>query len=197
MIDLNELWSVAKANARRSKSELDYSGYQFSSAPPPDGKPATAMRVYFSYQNQSGWYYDPLSESYLRYVDTSERELAGILHPEIDRLTGRQLHFENLIVLFAKHQVISPTNLDIHLDPGRTGKAILFRDGLAFNIDWIAPRDEQGEGGRPLKFLQKNGDPALLRPGHTWVIVVTDDTVVEDRPDGNWWLTFIAPLRAK
>lgn len=197
MMDLSEFWSIAKANKRRSGSELDYSGYQFSNAPVPDGVPATALQVYFSYQNQSGWYYDPLSESYLRYVDTSERQQAGILHPETDRLTGRQLHFENLIVLFARHQVVSPTNLDIHLDPGRTGKAILFRDGLALNIDWSNVRDEESEGGRPIRFLQKNGEPALLRPGHTWVIVVTPETTVEKISGSSWQLIFAAPPGAK
>lgn len=197
MLDLSELWSVAKANQRQSKSELDYSGYQFSETPLQDSEPATALEVYIAYQNQSGWYYDPLSQSYLRYVDTSELQQAGILHPETDRLTRRQLQVQNLIVLFAKHQVISPTNLNIHLDPGRTGKAILFRDGLALNIDWSMPGDEQGGAGRPIRFLQKNGEVASLRPGHTWVIVVTPETTVEQGLDGRWQLTFVQPDGAK
>ena len=196
MLDLRELWSIAKDNQRRSGSQLDYSGYQFTDETPPDALPATALHVYFSYQNQSGWYYDAPSESYLRYVDTSEREQAGILHPETDRLTGRQLYFQNLIVVFAKHQVITPTNLDIHLDPGRTGKAILFRDGLALNIDWSNTRDQEDEAGRPIRFLQKNGEAALLKPGHTWVIVVTPETAVEKGSDGVWTLTFMPPAGA-
>ncbi|MFH1183644.1 MAG: DUF3048 C-terminal domain-containing protein, partial [Chloroflexota bacterium] len=194
---LRELRSIAKANQRRSGSELDYSGYQFSDEPPSDGVPATALDVYFSYQNQSGWYYDAPSQSYLRYVDTSERQQAGILHPETDRLTGRQLYFQNLIVVFAKHQVITPTNLDIHLDPGRTGKGILFRDGLALDVDWSNTRDEEDEAGRPIQFLQKNGEAARLKPGHTWVIVVTPETTVEKGSDGAWNLTFMQPLGAK
>jgi hypothetical protein len=197
MFDLDELWQVAKANQRRSKSALNYGGYEFTEAPPPDGRPAEALEVFIAYQNQSGWYYDPLSQSYLRYVDTSERKQAGILHPETDRLTGRQLRFENLIVLFAKHQVISPTNLDIHLDAGRTGKAILFRNGLALNIDWSTQPDQQGEADHPIRFLQKNGEVAQLRPGHTWVIVVTPETTVEPDTEGIWHLTFVPPYGAK
>ena len=133
----------------------------------------------------------------MRYVDTSEREQAGILFPETDRLTRRQLSVQNIVVLFARHDVISPTNLDIRLDPGKTGKAILFRDGLALNIDWSTTRDAQGEGGRPIRFQQKNGEPAPLRPGHTWVLVVTPETTVEQAAGNGWQLTFAPPEGAK
>jgi hypothetical protein len=197
MLDLKELRAIAKANQMRAGAELDYSGYTFTDSPPSDGIPATALLVYFAYQNQSGWYYDPLSESYLRYVDTSHRREAGILHPEVDRLTMRQLHFENVIVMFAKHQVISPTNLDIHLDAGRTGRALLFRDGVAFDISWSNTMDAQGGPGRPIRFLQKNGEAAPLKRGHTWVIVVTPETTLEAVSDATWSLTFMQPLGAQ
>ena len=197
MLDLDKLWEVAKENQRKSKVELDYSGYRFSDLPPADGRAASALDVYFAYQNQSGWYYDPASQSYLRYVDTSEIKEAGILHPETDRLTGRQLAVQNLIVVFAKHEVISPTNLDILLDPGRTGKAILFRDGVSLNIDWSTGAKNSDQASRPLQFLQKNGDPVELRPGHTWVIVVTPETSLDEESEGRWQLTFAPPEGAK
>jgi hypothetical protein len=133
----------------------------------------------------------------MRYVDTSELQTAGVLHPETDRLTGRQLQVQNVIVLVAKHEVISPTNLDILLDPGRTGKGILFRDGLALNIDWSTRSDDDNEGDQPIQFLQKNGEPAPLKPGHTWVIVVTPETIVEEVSEGFWQLTFVPPEGAK
>jgi hypothetical protein len=197
MLDLDELWQVARDNERRSKTGLDYSGYHFSESPPADGRPASALEVFFAYQNQSGWYYDAASQSYLRYVDTSEIHEAGILHPETDRLTGRQLAVQNIIVVFAKHEVISPTNLDILLDPGRTGKAILFRDGVTLNIDWSTGSKDSEQATRPMQFLQKNGDPAELRPGHTWVIVVTPETIVDEESQGRWQLTFAPPDGAK
>jgi hypothetical protein len=197
MLDLTELWAIAQANQERAGAELDYSGYTFTDSPPSGGVPATALLVYFAYQNQSGWYYDPASQSYLRYVDTSARREAGILHPEVDRLTRRQLHFENVIVMFAKHQVISPTNLDIHLDAGRTGRAILFRDGVAFDISWSNTRDAQGEPGRPIRFLQTNGEAAPLKRGHTWVIVVTPETTVENISGATWNLAFMQPPGAQ
>jgi hypothetical protein len=197
MLDLDALWEVARENQRRSKTDFDYSGYRFSETPPADGRRADSLEVYFAYQNQSGWYYDPASQSYVRYVDTSELHEAGILHPETDRLTGRQLHVQNIIVVFARHEVISPTNLDILLDSGRTGKAILFRDGLNLNIDWSMSNKNSDQAGRPMQLMQKNGDPVELRPGHTWMIVVTPETTVDEETPGRWQLTFAPPEGAK
>jgi len=197
MLDLSELLKVAKKNQRLSTGESDYSTYEFSPRPLGAGAEASALRVYFSYQNQSGWFYDTLSESYLRYVDTSEREKAGILHPETDRLTGRQLAVQNLIVMFARHDVISPTNLDIRLDAGKTGKAMLFRDGEALSIDWVNPRDDQPGAGRPIEFLQKNGKPAPLKPGHTWVLIVTPESALQSASESGWRLTYVPPEGAK
>ena len=98
--------------------------------PPADSRPQAPLRCTLHTRTSPAGTTTRASQSYLRYVDTSEIEEAGILHPETDRLTGRQLQVQNIIVVFAKHEVISPTNLDILLDPGRTGKAMLFRDGV-------------------------------------------------------------------
>jgi hypothetical protein len=141
--------------------------------------------------NQSGWVYDPLSQSYWRYVDDGEASTAGILHPEVDRLTGRQLQFENVIVLFTEHDVVSPTNLDIHLEHGLSGKALLFRDGQMYTIEWNTEDDT------PIKFQVKDNEPFPLKPGHTWITVVTPLTAVTEQKPGEWWLRFSQPPGAK
>ena len=199
MLDLSEMRSVAEDNQRKTRTEFDYSGNRFDPVPPTGGAPASTLLEFFAYQNQSGWHYDAASQSYLRYVDTSDYEQPGILHAEVDRLTGRQLHFENLIVLYAKHDVISPTNLDIHLDAGKSGKALLFRDGRVFDITWAttSTQEEQTQAVRPIRFLGTDGQPAALRPGHTWIVVVTPETTVEQNEPGQWLLTFFQPPGAK
>ena len=95
MMDLSEMRSVAEENLKTKGHDFDYSSNIYSDQPPPHGVPASLLKVYIAYQNQSGWAYDPISQSYLRYVDTSEYDEAGVLHPDTDRLTGRQLHVEN------------------------------------------------------------------------------------------------------
>jgi hypothetical protein len=162
--------------------------------------PASKLNVYIAYLNQSGWTYDPLYRAYLRSVDTSEMADAGTLHPDTDRLTDRQLHFENVIVLFAEHQVVSPTNLDIHLDQGRSGEALLLRDGRMYPIKWSTRAEDDRDKGRaqhPIVFLGPDGEPMPLKPGHTWVLVVTPDTTVEEQSAGIWQLQFAFPPGAK
>ena len=196
MLDINEFVKVARDNKKDKGSDFNYTSNTFSDEPNTGGQPATKLNVFFAYQNQSGWVYDPLYQAYLRYVDTSEYDQAGILHPDTDRLNGRQLYFENVIVLFANHEVVSPTNLDIHLDPNRTGPALLFRDGQMYKIKWsTAPNeDEQATGMRhPIQFLNLDGNPAPLKPGHTWILVVTPNSVVEEKSQGAWTLTFAQP----
>lgn len=199
MLDISQLEDVARANMRKKGSGFDYSSYSFSGDAPPGGLPARLLRVFIAFQNQSGWYYDPLYQAYLRYVDTSEYGQAGVLYPDSDRLTERQIHFENVIVMFAQHEVVSPTNLDIHLDPGRSGKALLFRDGQVYKITWSTrqQQDKATAGVRPLRFLWRDGGLAPLKPGHTWIIVVTPDSTVEEKTPGAWLLAFAQPEGAK
>ncbi len=199
MLDLNELRSVALSNAHDKGSSFDYSAYVYAAAPPEGGMQANALHVYIAYQNQSAWLYDPLYEGYIHYVDTTDYDLAGILHPDTDRLTGRQLHVENIIVLFAQHEVIEPTNLDIHLDPGKRGRALLFRDGQMFQAEWRTQtaQDEAANGVRPIQFLTPDGQPLLLKPGHTWILVVTPETSLEQASPGNWNLNFFMPPGSK
>ncbi len=200
MMDISEMKDVAENNQSQKGSNFDYASNIFAEEPPSGGVPATKLNVYIAYQNQSGWMYDPLYQSYLRNVDTSEIDKAGILHPDTDRLTGRQLHFENVIVLFAKHDVVSPTNLDIHLDQGRIGNALLFRDGQMFKIKWSTRGSDDRNKARtyhPIMFLGVDSEPFPLKPGHTWVLVVTPESTVNEKSPGAWQLQFAFPPGAK
>jgi hypothetical protein len=200
MLDISEMKKVARQNKRKQGSDFDYTSNLYSEAPPVGGMPATGMHVFIAYQNQSGWFYDPLYRAYVRYVDTSEYENAGVLYPDTDRLSGRQLHFENIVILFTRHEVISPTNLDIHLDQGSLGEALLLRDGQMFEIQWSTQdlEYEQATGmRRPMQFLNHDGSPVPLKPGHTWVLVVTPQSKVTEETPGKWKLTFSPPEGAQ
>ncbi|HEX8991052.1 MAG TPA: SdrD B-like domain-containing protein [Anaerolineales bacterium] len=198
MMGLDEMQSVAQENLKAKGSDFDYRSNTYSEMPPSHGEEAGLLKVYFAYQNQSGWAYDPASQSYLRYVDTSEFDQAGVLHSDTDRLTGRQLSVQNVIILYATHEVVSPTNLDIHLDPGRTGQAVLLRNGEMYQIKWSTmPESSRGSQVHPIQFLAAGGDPVSLEPGHTWVIVVTPDSKLEETKPGQWQLTFAQPPGAK
>lgn len=200
MLDISQLVQLAY-ESKKPDQTIDYASNVYSEEPPAGGQEASHLHVMIAWLNQSEWRYDPLSQSWWRYVDNADPDTAGVVHPEIDRLTGRQLHFENVIVLFAKHDVISPTNLDIHLEQDWVGDALLFRDGKMYKIRWsTVASDEEVQTGRrkPIQFFNLDGKtPFPLKPGHTWITVVTYDTTVVEESAGQWLLQFVQPPGAK
>jgi hypothetical protein len=200
MLDIDEMVRETKDH-HKADHTFDYTSNIYDEALPAGGEEASRLDVYIAWLNQSAWVYNPLYQSWWRYVDTADPQAAGILHPEIDRLTNRQLHFENVIVLFTEHEVISPTNLRIHLEQGLVGNALLFRDGRKYDIHWTTAATEQEvESGnrKPIRFLYPD-DKALfpLKPGHTWVLVVTPQTAITQQSAGAWLLLFSQPPGAK
>jgi len=200
LLEIDEMTRLAK-ESKKPDQKIDYTSNVYSVDPPEGGVDASKLHVYIAWLNQSAWSYDPLYQSWWRYVDNADPEAAGVVHPEVDRLTGRQLHFENVIVLFAEHEVISPTNLEIRMEQDWLGDALLFRDGRMYNIRWsTVATDKEVQSGRrkPIRFLNLDDKtPFPLKPGHTWILVVTPETPVTESSAGEWLLNFFQPPGAK
>jgi hypothetical protein len=200
MLDIEQMVQLAK-DSQNPDQQIDYTSNVFSAEPPEGGVDASRLHVYHAWLNQAAWVYDPLYQSWWRYVDFADPATAGVVHPEIDRLTGRQLHFENVIVLFAQHEVISPTNLEIRMEQDWLGDALLFRDGKMYKIRWsTVATDEEIQTGRrkPIRFLYPDDKtPFPLKTGHTWISVVTPLTAVTEPSPGEWLLQFSQPPGAK
>lgn len=199
MLPLERMQRISEQN-KKFHANFNYTGNLFSDGMPTGGQPATELREYWALLNQSKWMYDAASEAWWRYIDESRQETAGVLHPAVDRLNGRQLQFENVILLFAEHIVITPTIVDINLSPGNQGNAYLFRDGQMFKIKWstFAADYEQTTGrSRPIQFINLDGTPAALKPGHTWVIIFDLQSYLEELSPGIFRARFVAPEGAK
>jgi len=200
MLEINEMIQYAK-DSKKPDQAIDYTSNVYSADVPEGGVDASKLHVYIAWLSQAAWVYDPLYQSWWRYVDNADPDTAGVVHPEIERLTGRQLHFENVIVLFAQHDVISPTNLEIHLEQDWLGDALLFRDRKMYKIRWstVATEQEVQSGRRrPIQFLDLDDKtPFPLKPGHTWIIVVTPETPVTEHSAGEWLLQFFQPPGSK
>ena len=200
MLDINEMIQYAYSS-KQPDQQIDYTSNVYAEDAPDGGLEASKLHVYHAWLNQAAWAYDPLYQSWWRYVDNADLGPAGVVHPEIDRLTGRQLHFENVIVLFAHHEVISPTNLEIRMEQDWLGDALLFRDGKMYNIRWsTVATDAEIQSGRrrPIQFLYPDDTtPFPLKPGHTWISVVTPLTAVTEQSAGEWLLQFSQPPGAK
>jgi hypothetical protein len=199
MLALTRMQEIARQISGNFR-KFNYTGNLFSEEAPEGGAPAVELREFWANLNQSKWTYDAASEAWWRYVDESDPAKVGIFQPAVDRLNNRQLMFDNIVLVFAEHIVVEPTIVDINLQPGEIGKAYLFRDGQVYNIRWSTRTGEyEQETGlsRPMQFINLDGSPAALKPGHTWVIIFTTQSYLEDLSNGLWRARFIAPEGAK
>jgi hypothetical protein len=176
------------------RQPVNYSGNLFSEESPAGGIPADRIDVFYHAYTQSGWQYDPISQTYLRWTDLADG--TGTLIPATDRLTQRQMAFENVIVVFAEHERYRHNQLEIDFRLGQRNIAYLFRDGRAFEIFWSTEnRAWETETGlvRPMHFVDTQGNLLPLRPGRTWIHIVTPFSSVTAQGDGNWRVQFVQP----
>ena len=193
-LDIERMKRISAQNAEGTHSDFNYASNLFAEEPPKDGVPAEELHIFTSLLNQSMWVYDPLHQGYLRYVDDVSE--TPTFHPEIDRLTGRELLFQNVILLEAEHDVWAPRIIEMHLEQGLAGDATLFRDGQKFDIQWStrATEYEQTSGKRnPIQFQDKDGNPIALRPGQTWIFIITPYSQLEDEGNDLWRLRIYSP----
>ena len=197
MLDVTRMKKIAEEN-KRPELQFNYTGNMFTTSPQSQGAPANQIDVYYSYLNQAQWHYDEGAGAYLKFDDFADG--SGNFTPATDRLTGEQLAFSNVIVLYTEHTVISPYIIDVKMGLGQTGKAIIFRDGQKFDATWstVAGDYEKSTGlRRPIRFETSNGELFALKPGNSWVHIVTPFTEVQDLGSGQWNLRFYAPAGAK
>ena len=176
------------------RQPVNYSGNLFSQTLPEKGEPAESLRVFYHSYTQSGWEYDPVSTTYLRYTDQADGN--GSLMPAVDRLTGRQMAFENVVVLFAEHERFRHNQFEINLALGQKGFAYLFRDGQAFRVQWstLSRGWEQTTGlMRPVYFVDSQNNLIALHPGRTWIHLLTPYSAAINQGVGKWLIQFVQP----
>jgi hypothetical protein len=153
-------------------------GLKFDTTVPAGGKDGHTIWLPYAYVDQIWWHYDPSSSTYHRWQDMENgREYTE----QVDSLTGRPLEIENVAVLFVDHIAYRETLIDLNLLYVNKERALFFRDGQIFEGYWTTRGEEYEKTTgklRPLRFLDKNGDPFPLKPGQTWVEIVTQETPV-------------------
>jgi hypothetical protein len=193
LLPVTRLRELAEENLN-PRQPVNYSGNLFSEALPDGGEPATNINVHYHAYTQSAWQYDPISGTYLRWTDLADG--TGTLVPSFDRLSQRQLAFENVIVLLAEHNRYRHNQLEIDFTLGQKNFAYLFRDGQAYRIYWSTEnREWEKTTGlvRPMHFVDAQGNPVPLHPGRTWIHIVTPFSSIDDRGDGQWQINFVQP----
>ncbi|MCH7586738.1 MAG: DUF3048 domain-containing protein [Chloroflexi bacterium] len=160
-------------------------GMKFDSQPPAGGKPASYFWIYFSYYDQVAWDYDPVTGLYLRSQEVTQEDKTVQLQPITDRLTDEQLAFENVVILYAAHEILKPELIDTHLLNVEGMRAQIMRDGRLYEATYA-----DVTGRTPLRFFDRLGNPFPFKPGSTWFTVVGLATELEMLEGGSWKMRF-------
>jgi hypothetical protein len=171
----------------------DLPGMFFQETPPENNIPAEKLTILFNYYNRGEWRYDETSGKYLRWIE--EIENFGTLDesmemiPLVDRNTGEQLAFSNIIVIKAEYEELAPTAHDINIHSNDSGRpAFLFRDGGMIAGEWATPNDSD-----PIQFTYLDGSPLPLKPGNTWIAIMGINATFYEVESGVWESFFFLP----
>jgi hypothetical protein len=147
----------------------DYAGMTFNHLVPTNGQPGKKVEIIYNVLNRVRWDYDPRSGAYLRFQ--SEPTEGGAYRPAIDRLTGEQLSFENVLILFAEHRFenLAASIIDIKLSYVANHYGFLLRDGNLYPIKWSTTHSR-------LLLEDYDGNGIPFKPGKTFVQVVSYET---------------------
>lgn len=194
MLEISRFVAISEQNTRNRGSDINYANNLFSEEAPAGGKPARQAHMFFSVLNQTKWVYDPSYQGWLRYVDNTSEQTQ--FHVDTDRLTGRQIHFENVLFLFVQHEVLQPLIIDMYLQQGEQGAGFAFRNGRMYEIKWSTRSGEyEKQTGlrRPIAILDKDGNPFPLRPGPSWIVIATPYSAYSETEPGKWRFRIYAP----
>lgn len=124
----------------------------------PDGLTANKVTLSYSYYSEPWFEYDDDLKLYYRFQYGEEH---------IDKETGEQLKYKNIIVQFADMWQIKGDaygRLDMNLITKGTGYYI--SNGKAIPITW-----EKKSHYDPTQYYTEDGQPLLINPGKTWISI--------------------------
>jgi hypothetical protein len=161
----------------------------FTNDPPPGGQPGNKLLVQYAEINKGEWEYDSASGKYLRWIEDGNEGEPLTMIPLVDRNTGEQLAFSNVIILYTFYIEFNRTlhNIDIWNNQG-SRKALFLRDGQAYGGTW-----QVSDHSQPFEFLQNDGTPMLLKPGNTWIILAGISSKITIPQGGSFELFFYSP----
>ena len=169
----------------------DLSSMVFSDEPPPGGQNGQGVNILFNFFNRAEWRYDPASGRYLRWIEYMEDEDSQQIEmiPLIDRVTGRQLAFSNVVIISAYYTELAPSAHEIDILGNTRGlPAVFFRDGQKYTGTWVVP-----DARAPMRFYDQSGADFTLKPGSTWVVVAGLSSSLREIQHGVWELFFYLP----
>lgn len=169
-----------------SRPVLD--GMAFATIPPSGGVIANQFTVHYGKNYNQQWIYDPATGKYLRWIDQVDYRGDATMIPLIDRNTGQQLSFSNVVVIFAELDVLnSDDSIHQYKFSSRGGRALVCRDGKVYEVTYNSAWNQ------PFSFYDSEGNPFPLQPGNTWMHLVGLGSKVEESPAGTWLVSLRMP----
>lgn len=161
-------------------------GMKFDYLIPSNGETAHLVQTIYNYYNIGEWSYDPLLAKYKRGIEDVDASNDVTIIPLMDRITGEQLTFSNVVILFADHIQYASTLYDMSIyNNALGGQAIIFRDGMGYNVTWKAVSTTS-----PIQFFDLTGASFPLRPGNTWMTIMSLNST-PTHTDGTWTIQYI------
>jgi len=174
---------------QNGRQNLD--GMTFKLESPAGGQPGAQVVVRYSGDIYNRWDYDPTTGEYLRFSDTSsDYDNQNEQYAQLtDRLTGKPIAFDNVVVLYVTHAVYSTDSHGISIYDIQfigSGDGVAFRDGQAYQVKW------QRNATDVVSLTNPDGTPFPFKPGTTWFEVVGVNSTVQQTAQG-WRFTHQMP----
>jgi hypothetical protein len=170
-------------------NEREYlDGLRFEKQTPSDGEDGNSVVVRYSSDDYHKWEYNPTNGYYDRYhdsaPDTGEGETFELLK---DRYNDKPVTAENVVIIFAPYSFFKREPEMMLIDLDGFGKAYVFRDGQAYNVNWARVNE-----GEIISLTYEDGSRFPLKPGSTWFDIVGQTSpILEESP--NWRVQFQTP----
>lgn len=154
---------IAAFAASRNVETPDLSeiGFLLKPEAPADQRPASQSLSYFFIYREAyvGWSYDPSTNNYLYFRQD---------RPDIDRRTGEQLSFKNLVVMeVPEARIPGDPKGRIEQQVIGEGQARIFRDGTMIEATW-----RKDAGFAQLRFYAADGSEVPMNPGPVWIAAI-------------------------
>jgi hypothetical protein len=155
--------------ARTKTAAATYVGFRFGTLTATAGVPAAGFDIRYKRASLT-WTWDAVALGWRLRLDGTPDVLAD----------GTPVSADNVIVQYVTVNRSSVRDVNGEVSPISqtigSGPALYFRDGLLMRGTWA-----RGALAAPTRYLDTTGQPVLLKPGHTWVVMVRKGSVVPVR----------------
>ena len=162
----SDLWNSLLTNYGASRTTTEWKGWQFAEnniSVSTSTEPVKEIKIPFSADNQVVWKYNANAGNYERWLNGAQ-----VLDSDKTPITAK-----NVLVQYILVKVIDDDGR-LKLSTVGSGDAKILINGEMIRGKW-----EKDSATARTTFYDQNNQEVMLAPGHTWVEVVPNNTVLE------------------